>query len=358
MVRAFIFLILLVYSLLDACTGIQLHPKDGSHVHGRTLEFGVYIDTDVIMVPRGYKFQGKTPSGPGKSYTAKYASLGIMAYTDVNILDGINEKGLAVGAFYFPTFASYTTVTKENQSKGLSPADFSNWILTQFSTVEEVRKAVENGEVVITPTILKGWGDTPLPLHYIVYDKSGNCLVIEPLEEKLVLYNNPLGVFTNSPPLDWHLVNLRNFIGLRPHNVEPITVDDYTIKPLGQGSGMVGLPGDFTPPSRFVRAAIFTVSAMPAKDAESGIFQVFHILNNFDIPIGSTREKVGGKLMTDYTMLTVARDPQHLRFYYRSYADQTIRMVDLTKFDFNGKEIKSLSTKDTQPVVEMTDKLR
>lgn len=306
------------------------------------------------MVPRGHRFQGKTPIGPGKAYTAKYASLGIMTYEDVNILDGINEKGLAVGAFYFPSFASYAKATVENKKQGLSPVDFPNWILTQFSSVDEVKTAIESGEAIITPTILEDWGGTPLPLHYIVYERTGKCLVIEPIEGKLVLHHNPLGVFTNSPPLEWHLTNLRNYIGLKPRDVEPVEVDDTMIEPLGQGSGMVGLPGDFTPPSRFVRASLFSLSALPAKDAESGIFQVFHILNNFDIPVGSTRENVSGKMITDYTMLSVARDPEHLRYYYRSYADQTIRMVDLTKFNYNGTKIRRLSTKDTQPVVDMT----
>ena len=356
--RYILFALLLSYTLLDACTGLMLQPKDGSAVHGRTLEFGVFIDTDIIMVPRGYKFQGTTPIGPGKTYTAKYASLGIMAYTDLNILDGINEKGLSIGAFYFPTFASYADVEKGNQDKGLSPGNFPNWVLTQFATVDEVRKAIEKGDVIITPTLMKDWGNASPPFHYIVYDKSGKCLVIEPLDGELKLYENPLGVLTNSPPLDWHLTNLRNYIGLRPQNIEPITIRDYTIHSLGQGSGMIGLPGDFTPPSRFVRASIFAISSLPSKDAEAGIFQVFHLLNNFDIPIGVAREEVNGKVLTDYTMLTVARDPQNLRFYYRSYADQTIRVVDLTKLNLNGNKIKKLSTKDTQPVVEMSDSMQ
>jgi len=349
---------LLLFTSLEACTGVLLRPKDGSHVHGRTVEFGVFLDTSVVVVPRGTSFVGKTPIGDGLSYQSKYASVGIMTFDDLNILDGMNEKGLSVGAFYFPDFSSYAAVTAKDQHKGLSPIDFSNWILTQFSSVDEVRKAIEEDQVIVTPTVLENWGSEPPPFHYIVYDKSGKSLVIEPIAGELVLYDNPLGVITNAPPFDWHLTNLRNYIGLHARNVEPRSVGQYTIYPLGQGSGLIGLPGDFTPPSRFVRAAIFSMSALPETTAEKGIFQTFHILNNFDIPIGVAREETPKGLTTDYTMLTVARDPQSLRYYFRTHEDQTIRMVDLKTFDFSGKQVKKLATKHSQPVVDVTRQLQ
>ena len=121
---------------------------------------------------------------------------------------------------------------------------------------------------------------------------------------------------------------------------------------------MLGLPGDFTPPSRFVRAAVFAATAIPEKNTGRGIQQVFHILNNFDIPVGVAREVEEGVIHSDYTMLTVARDPKHFRFYYKTYDDQTIRMVDLSKFDLNAKPIKKISTESEQPIVDMTDKLK
>ena len=117
---------------------------------------------------------------------------------------------------------------------------------------------------------------------------------------------------------------------------------------------MLGLPGDFTPPSRFVRAAVFSAAAIPSSNADAGILQVFHILNNFDIPLGVARGREG-IVHSDYTQFTVARDPQSLRYYYKTYNDQTIRMVDLRKFDLNAKEVKKLSTMGSkQPIVEMS----
>lgn len=249
-------------------------------------------------------------------------------------------------------------MTTENQRKGLSPGDFPNWILTQFATVDEVRQAVESEAAVITPTVLKGWGPETPPFHYVVYDKSGASIVIEPVKGKLVVHNNPLGVMSNSPTFDWHMINLRNYIALNPRNVPPVKIGGETFKQLGQGTGMLGLPGDFSPPSRFVRAAVFSATAIPSKTVEKGIEQVFHILNNFDIPVGVAREESGGVVHTDYTMLTMARDPQNLRYYYKSYDDQAIRMVDLKKFDLDAKQIKKLSTKGQQPIVDMTEKVK
>lgn len=350
--------LLSVQPIASACTGIMLKDQDNSFVNGRTVEFGIAIDSSVAVVPRNYTFVGQTPMGKGMQYTSKYAAVGVIAYKDLNLLDGLNEKGLAVGAFYFPTFAQYTPETAKNQNASLSPGDFPNWLLTQFATVGEVRQAIERGKVVITPTIMPGWGSTLPPFHYVVYDKSGASIAIEPINGKLVVSNNPLGVFTNSPPLDWHMTNLRNYISLNTHNVPEVTLGGQTFKELGQGNGMLGLPGDFTPPSRFVRAAIFSTTAIPAENADAGIQQIFHILNNFDIPVGVARAESNGVTNTDYTLLTMARDPQNLRYYYKSYDDQTIRMVQLNSFDLNAKTIKVLNTKGSQPVVDMSDKLQ
>lgn len=337
---------------LEACTGIKLTAKDGSIVHGRTLEFGIDIDLSMVVVPRGYEFVGTTSQGAGLTYQAKYASLGAIAFNQLAILDGINEKGLAVGTFYFPGFARYIATTAENQSKSLSPIDFPNWVITQFATLDEVKAALVN--VVIAPTIVKEWGNKTPPFHYIVYDKSGKSLVIEPLNGSWVTYDNKLGVLTNSPTFDWHMTNLRNFIGLTPFNVKPLMVEGIELAPFGQGSGMVGLPGDFTPPSRFVRAAIFSITATPSSNAHSAVGQAFHILNQFDIPLGLARAKENDTVKTDYTLMTCVRDPQDLKFYFKTYNDQTIRMIDLKKFDFEALSIKRLDISGSQIVVDIS----
>lgn len=349
-------LLLLLSALkIDACTGIKLIAKDGSIVHGRTLEFGLPIQSSIAVIPRGVQFVGTTPMGAGLSYTVKYAAVGAVLFDDMAVLDGINEKGLAVGTFFFPGFAEYASITDENQSQALSPSEFPHWIITQFASVDEVEKALKN--VCIAPTLVRGWGNQPPPFHYIVYDLSGKCLVIEPLNGQLTTYDNPLGVFTNSPTFDWHLTHLRNFINLSPMNAAPLTIDGITFSPFGQGSGLMGLPGDFTPPSRFVRAAIFSSTAIPSDGAEQAVFQAFHILNQFDIPVGAVRSLDKGNVHFDYTMVTCVRDPKALRYYFKTYQDQTIRMVDLSSFDLDAKTIKKISTKGLGKIVDISKEL-
>lgn len=327
-----------------ACTGMEIRNADGSVVHGRTVEFGVEVTSAAVFVPRNYAFSGTLPDGgKGMAYTAKYACVGSVCYGIPAMLDGMNEKGLAAGAFYFPTYAGYAKVTDANRSAALSAVEFPNWILTQFATIDEVRAAVQEGRVAIVDTPVKGWGPAAPPLHYVVYDRTGRSIVLEPIDGKILVYDNPFGAITNSPTFDWQMTNLRNYINLTPMNVPYLALQGYNFYAFGQGTGMHGLPGDFTPPSRFVRAVFMSVNAQQAADAQQGVFSLFHLLNNFDIPTGlacSADDK--GNLYCDRTQFTVARDPQNLRYYLRTYNDQTIRMVDLKKFDPESKEMLTL----------------
>lgn len=349
-------LLLFTSSDLSACTGLKLTQKDGSVVHGRTLEFGIPVVMHAAVVPRGFEFMGTTPQGKGLAYKAKYAAMGMYCFNDVSLMDGINEKGIATGAFYFPGFAGYAAITPENQSKALSPTEFTNWILTQFATLDEVKAAVK--DVVIAPTIVQGWGTTAPPMHYIVYDKKGNSLIIEPIGGHLIVTENNLGTFTNSPTYDWHLTNLRNYINLTADNTPPKKFAGMELSSFGQGAGMVGLPGDFTPPSRFVRAAIFSQAAIPVETSDQGVFSIFHILNQFDIPVGIAREVSNGVIYSDSTQATCVRDPNSLKFYFKTLADQTIRMLDLKKFDLDAKAIKQAEVTGTQSAVDFSMNLK
>lgn len=338
MIHLLLALLLLPFIGIEACTGLKLTAKDGKTVHGRTLEFGNPIELSLAYIPKGTPFTGKTNKGDGLKYQAKFSSLGAIAFDDVSILDGINEKGLSVGTFYFPTFAKYTELTSDNQSKALSPVDFPNWVLTQFENIDDLKKGLS--DVVITPLVNKAWGTEPPPFHYIVYEKSGKSLVIEPINGKLVIYDNPLGVLTNSPSFDWHIINLRNYIHLSPENAAAVKLDNVDFLPIGQGTGMLGLPGDFSPPSRFVRAAVFSGTAVPPETASEGVDQIFHLLNQFDIPKGAVEEDNKGQKHYDTTQITCVRDPHALKFYFKSYEDQSIKVADLTQI--SGDQIKKV----------------
>lgn len=342
---------------VNACTGIKLPSGGDNYVNGRTVEFDVTIDLSPTFIPRGHEFTAELSGGQkGMNYKSKYAALGMICFGYPALMDGMNEKGLSVGVFYFPEYADYAKVDSSNRHMALSPIDFSNWLLTQFAGIEEVKESLD--QVIIAPTVFKAWGSEPPPFHYIVYDQKGNALVIEPLEGRLVTYDNPFGTFTNSPTFDWHMTNLRNYINLRTMNSPPMIVEGVTLSPFGMGSGMQGLPGDFTPPSRFVRAFIFSETAVKAQGSTDAVLQAFHILNQFDIPKGSSRVKFGKVVYDEYTMMTTVKDPETLVYYYRTYDDQSIRMLDLKKFDPNDKSLKIGSSHGTQVIFDMTKALK
>ncbi len=345
---------ILVQPVAQACTGIMLKNSDKTYVHGRTLEFGYYLDPSILFTPRGNVVKGNTPSGKGKGmvFTTKYATMGMISFGEAGYIDGINEKGLSLGTFYFPSYAKYAKETNNNRAKALSASQFGDWILGNFATVAEVRKAVEAKKAVIVPTLIKGYGDEAPPVKYVVYDLKGNSIVIEPLNGELVITNNPLGSMANSPTHAWHLTNLRNYISLGAYNVNELKLDRLKLQQIGQGNGMLGLPGDFTPPSRFVRATVFSVTATPSKTSREGVNQVFHILNNFDIPVGVAKEKHDGKIYSDYTVITVAREPNKMRYYWKTYEDQTIKVADMTKFDLNGDKPLVVGTESVQPIYD------
>src|SRR6266853_2101577 len=158
------------------------------------------------------------------------------------------------------------------------------------------------------PVLFGGWGFTP-EVHYIVHDASGKSIVIEYVGGKLNAHDNPLGVITNSPTFDWHMTNLRNYLNFSMSNAPPVQLGSIKLLPTGQGSGMLGLPGDFTPTSRFVRAVAFSQSVFKPKTGDDAILEAFHVLNQFDIPKGAAREHEKdehGNVLADYTIWTSA----------------------------------------------------
>ncbi|MEJ8570213.1 choloylglycine hydrolase family protein [Microbaculum marinum] len=311
----------------NACTGIQLSAKDGTQVAGRTLEFGAPIDWYVTTVPAGTEISAELPAGStGLTYKTKYGITGMTAYQSTDFVDGLNEQGLSVGLFYFPGYASYPDLSEENSAKALAPQQFATWLLANFSSVDEVKAHYD--DVVLVAATFEQMGEV-IPMHVRVIDKSGNALVIEPTDKTLKVFDAPLGVITNSPTYDWHMTNLSNFINLSVVNVPPVKLDGVQLEAAGQGAGMHGLPGDFTPPSRFVRAAVFSKSAMPVDTGAEVLDQTFHILNNFDIPYGAVRGEDNGKPAPDYTQWTSVADMTNGTWTVKTYDDQNLRVVDL-----------------------------
>jgi choloylglycine hydrolase len=336
----------------SACTGITITPKDGSVIFGRTLEFAQDIKSNIIIVPRNRDFVGTTPAdGPGLHWKTKYGAVGMNSFGLPMFADGLNEKGLHVGIFYFPGYGKYQAVTEKDYDRTLAPHEFAGFLLGVCGSVEEAvtaAKAVRVGEVV-----LDAFGFVP-PFHFIVNDGSGKSAVLEYVAGELKIHDNPLGVITNSPTFDWHMTNLANYVNLTVSNVPKLDVDGLALRALGQGSGMLGLPGDFTPPSRFVRAVAFSKSALPVETARDGVLQTFHILNQFDIPQGAARGSEHGKPVADYTLWTAVADLRHLRYYYRTHQNSRIRVIDLRAADLGAADVKSISIGGDEQIEDQT----
>ncbi len=339
-------------SLAVACTGITIKPQDGSIIFARTLEFAADIGSNIIIVPRGKDFTGTAPGDkPGLRWKSKFGFAGTNAFGMPITIDGLNEKGLAVGLFYFPGFAKYQEVIPRDAAKALAPWELGCFLLGTCSDVKQALAAAQG--VLVGDVVQKDMGIVP-PAHYIVNDASGKSVVLEYVGGQLKVHDNPFGVMSNSPTFDWHMTNLSNYVTLGPDNVEKLDLAGKEIKGLGQGSGMLGLPGDFTPPSRFVRAVAFSKTALPVANARDGVLQAFHILNQFDIPKGSARGVEHGKPVADYTEWTSAADLTNLRYYFRTYDNSRIRMVDLKAAKLDAKEIKTIPMKGEEQIEDVT----
>jgi choloylglycine hydrolase len=235
-------------------------------------------------------------------------------------------------------------------SRTIAPWELASWILENFATVEEVKQNI--GRIAVAEVVFKKWGMV-IPVHFVVHDASGKSIVIEYIEGKLHVYDDVLGVLTNSPSFDWHMTNLRNYVNFSVVNVPPVKVDGITLTGLGQGTGMLGMPGDFTPPSRFVRAVAYNTSILPSKTGEEAVLQAFHILNNFDIPEGVAREEqkdAHGNVIADRTMWTSASDLKARRYYFRTHENSQIRSVDLMKMPLDANSITTFSMKGPEVI--------
>lgn len=323
----------------NACTGVTVKTTDGSVISTRTLEFAMELNSNAIYIPRGFKTDVVFTDGKkGASWQQKYAVLGINALGLNMIMEGFNEKGLNVGAFYLPGFAHYDKLTDENANKAISATFFPMWVAGNFATVAEVKNALK--DIVLVDNIPQGQPES-FPLHFRITDATGDQIVVEYVKNGLKIYDNQLGVITNAPEFDWHLTNLRNYVNLSATNIPSLKIDGQKFTPLGQGEGMHGLPGDYSPPSRYIRSVAIQSSALPVKTADEGVNLSWHIINNTDIPLGTTRDTgPDGKPYLNYTQWTNVSDLSNLKLYFKTYQNQDVHVVDMKKLDLNSKDVK------------------
>ncbi len=330
-----------------ACTGITLYGEDGTIVRGRTVEWGPFdMKGRLDIVPRGCSFKSQTmPDGkPGHHWVSKYGMVGTSALGRSVYADGINEAGLSAGTFYLPGFTEYADYDPKSASNSIAGIDIIGFVLTQFKTVDEALDGLQKIRVVEVKDEKLG---KPFPLHFYILEPSGKSVVVEFIEKKLHSFNAPLGVITNSPTYDWHLTNLRNCINLSATGLPMKKLEGVDLAPLGAGSGMIGLPGDFTPPSRFVRAVAFSQTARKTEGDYDTVRETFRVLDNFNVPLGAAEGgqhiKASSDKLYSATQWTTAADLKNLVFYYHTQNSRRVRRVDLKKIDFTkiGKEIIS-----------------
>lgn len=315
------------------CTNFKLKSEDQAIIVGRTMEFGVDLKSRIVTFPRDYSFTANAPDGMTPlSWKGQYGLIGPDSFGLDVLSDGMNEKGLYVGCLYLPGYAKYMEPSSNQNGNLISQNDVSLWMLSQFETVDEIKEKIAN--ITVWGMTYPGLGI--VPIHYAVHDAQGNSIVIEYTEGKLHVYDNPVGTLTNSPEFPWHVINLSNFVNLSANNVPELKLTGNTLKPSGEGSGMLGLPGDFTPPSRFIRATALTQSAIPGKTAEEEVKIAFHILGSFDIPTGLTREKKGDHTYYEYTQWMTVADLTNKIYYFRTYENPGTLKIDLTKLNFTG----------------------
>lgn len=222
-----------------ACTGLRLKAADNGIVVGRTLEFGMNPDSEILVMPAGTEIHNSLPdTSKGIHYTSKYGIVGANGFHfDIHV-DAVNEAGLYVSGYYFYGYASYNEADPEKYDISMAPEDYATWLLANFASVEEIKANYDSVYIVEHP--IDQIGKISFPAHFIIHDQTGACMVIEPLNvksngestKKLVIYDNPLGVFTNSPTFDWHMTNLNNYINLSVVNVDSVNTNDYTFRLL------------------------------------------------------------------------------------------------------------------------------
>lgn len=341
----------------QACTIFRMKAKDGTITLGRSMEFGVNLGYDLIVVPRNKQFVSPSPvSKMGLKWATQYGYLGVACMgMDFGVSDGMNEKGLSVSVLWYESDMQYQTVAAADSSKALAQVMFSDWALGNFATVDEVKSAISKVKVFFysDPAKMK----MPVTVHFIVYDDNGGCIVVEYDKGQCNIYDNPLGIMTNSPSLPWHYTNLRQYIGLNNINPIPVKAGGFTFTPTGHGDGMLGIPGDYTPPSRFVRLAMFEKFVTQQPDAASNLNLCQHVINSFSIPFGIIVDKdaYGNIVSNESTQWVTFRDQTNRIMYFKTYENPTLRMIDLKNLDFSAKEVKRIAMYGSQQtIVDMT----
>ena len=308
------------------CTAVTYKTKD--FYFGRTLDYEFSYGDEITITPRNYVFNFRNKEA---IYT-HYAIIG-MAYITENYplyYDAINEKGLGIAGLNFVGNAYYNEI-KEGKDN-IAQFEFIPWILSQCATVKEAQALIE--KINLTNILF----NEKLPLaqlHWLIADEN-EAITVESVKEGIKIYENPVGALTNNPTFDKQLFNLNNYINLSTKTPTNKFSEDLNLQTYSRGMGAIGLPGDLSSQSRFVRVSFVKMNSISKDDEKSSVSQFFHILNSVDQQRGCCELENGEYEITIYTSCCNATKGI---YYYTTYDNHQINAVDMHKENLDGHEL-------------------
>lgn len=308
------------------CTAATYLTKD--FYFGRTLDYGFSYGEEITVTPRSFPFRFRYEKEVGLHYalvgTAHVANGYPLYY------DAVNEKGLAMAGLNFVGNAVYRP-HKEGKDN-IAQYEFIPWILGGCASVKEAKLLLKRINLT---------GDAfskelpPASLHWIIADRS-QCITVEPLKEGVKIYDNPVGILTNNPPFEVQLFSLNNYMGLSSRLAKNTFGKGLRLRRYSLGLGAMGLPGDNSSQSRFVRAAFVRFNSVSGKDEASSVSQFFHILGSVEHQRGCCETEEGKQEVTIYTSCINADKGI---YYYTTYDNRGISAVDMHRENLEGSAL-------------------
>lgn len=302
--------------------------KTNNFYFGRTLDYEFSYGDEVAVMPRNYPINFRFAG----NFNKHYAIIG-MAHVAGDyplFYDAINEKGLGMAGLNFVGNAYYREEISGKDN--VAQFEFIPWILSKCATVREARRLIENINITNTPF------SEALPiaqLHWIIADRDG-AITVESVREGIKIYDNPVGVLTNNPPFDEQLFRLNDFMHLSPKSPENHFSDKLSLKTYSRGMGALGLPGDLSSQSRFVRVAFTKMNSVSGSSESESVSQFFHILGSVDQQRGCCEPEDGKYEITLYTSCCNADKGI---YYYTTYENHQITAVDMHKENLDGESL-------------------
>lgn len=313
------------------CTAV-CYRKNSSYF-GRNLDLDRVYGERVVITPRNYELKMRCE----KAITSHYAMIGMATVVNDFPLyyEATNEKGLSMAGLNFPENAVYYEFAEEKDN--ITPFELIPWILAQCSCIDEAKALL--GKINLVNVDFSE--QLPLsPLHWMISDNKCS-IVVEPLKDGLKIYDNPFEVLTNNPPFDFHQTNVSHYMGLSIGNTISQFRKSIPMKNYSLGMGALGLPGDFSSASRFVRAFFVKENSISENDEKSNVNQLFHILNSIAMPNGCVLAERG----FEYTRYSSCCNANHGIYYYTTYDHLEVTSINMHDVDLDQSRLYTYDVK-------------